>query len=616
VSGAVADRPREGWGWLPVLSIVVALGLLGVALADDAARDERSGAQTLFWLSLVVMFLPVALRALAGAISRREGLGLVLVLGLGLYLVKVLWAPTGFVLHDELTSLRTVNDILATGHTFDPNPIVSAYPFYPGLHLVTASLGDASGLGTFTAGLIVIGLARALLVGALFTVLLRVSGSPRVAAVGCLVYMGNPNFLFFTAQYAYESLALPMVIVTIAVVAAWGQRSRATVVLGGVLVAGVVLSHHMSAYAMTAALLGMTGAAVVLTRRRDVGLGEVTRLAPVAGLAVVLTLGWALFAAGGATNEELGPVFKSSAQALGNFVRTGSTGKVLFAAPGTGQKEALWATYVGFGSVGLVLVALPIGLWLQWRRRRSWTPLAIVVILAGAIYPLTLIPRLTAEGTEISNRASEFVFVGVGLLVAMVATGLVSPHGRRRWLLASPLAAAVTAVFLGGFIIGSAPYARLPGPYLPGGEERSVDVAGRNAARWLAAHVRPGTHVAADRVGALLASGTARVDPQSRAPRGVNFFSLLTDVRFDEPQRQIIRDTDTRYVVSDLRNAERLPAIGYYFHPAEPLARRRREPIRRVALLKYGMGSDVSRVFDSGDIVVFDTSLIAAQRRR
>ena len=55
----------------------------------------------------------------------------------------------------------------------------------------------------------------------LFLLFRRISGSPRIAGLGTAIYVANANFLIFGAQYSYESLALPLLVV----VAHGGRRA-------------------------------------------------------------------------------------------------------------------------------------------------------------------------------------------------------------------------------------------------------------------------------------------------------------------------------------------------------------------------------------------------------
>src|SRR5512142_2266147 len=80
---AVVDAPS--WGWLPALTFTGSLGILLLALASSLARLNANNAPVFMWAGLIVLFVPIAGRLLSADPTRRERIGLVIVLGLGLY---------------------------------------------------------------------------------------------------------------------------------------------------------------------------------------------------------------------------------------------------------------------------------------------------------------------------------------------------------------------------------------------------------------------------------------------------------------------------------------------------------------------------------------------------
>jgi len=98
IASAVADprpaplpSPATAWGWLPVVSVVTACGLLAIAVADTGARSSAAWAYPLFWAGLLGVFVPVAARLISSGAGRQERISLVLLLGIALYVVKVLY---------------------------------------------------------------------------------------------------------------------------------------------------------------------------------------------------------------------------------------------------------------------------------------------------------------------------------------------------------------------------------------------------------------------------------------------------------------------------------------------------------------------------------------------
>ena len=194
------------------------MGLLLVAAANIGARVSAPWAELAFYGGLLLLVVPFGLRLLMEAPSRRERLALVVVLGFALFACKYLRDPTWWGGYDEFLHVRTANDLLAGG-LFAPNSLLDVSPYYPGMELVTAALTQISGLPLFNAAFFTLAAARLIFVLALFLFFERASSSARIAGVASVIYMTNPHFLYFDAQFAYETMALPLAAVVLFLVA-------------------------------------------------------------------------------------------------------------------------------------------------------------------------------------------------------------------------------------------------------------------------------------------------------------------------------------------------------------------------------------------------------------
>jgi hypothetical protein len=251
-----ADNPLQ-LGLLGPLALSLAIGLLLMALAGDASRSGNGSAGWLFWAAILVMATPTVARQIGRAAPRAERIGSIVLLAIGLYLAKVCYAPGGFLFSDELVHLRAVNNLLTTGNLFQFDPLLPIVGRYPGLANVTAALSWLTGWSPTTAGLVLIGTARVTLALGLFLLFERLSGSPRPAGIACCVYVANANFLYWSAQYAYESLALPLAVLVIYA----GLRASSSperlrwLSCGTVAALAIVVTHHLTAYALGMCLL-------------------------------------------------------------------------------------------------------------------------------------------------------------------------------------------------------------------------------------------------------------------------------------------------------------------------------------------------------------------------
>jgi hypothetical protein len=615
------------------LALSAAAGLVLVALGNNAARESASGAEAMFWGGLVAIYAPIAFRLLSTSASRAERVSLALILGLSLFVVKILASPTGFVRFDELGTWRATNDVLQTGHLFSANPLIVSTAGFPGLEAVTAAIAQVTGLSVFHSGLIVLGVARAMLIVALFMFLESVTRSARAAGIGIAVYACNPSFLYFDSQFAYESLALPIALVLVLVAIQWSELSkpRRSPALGGllgalaILVAMVTVTHHMTSYALLAFFVAWMVLTARANRRSRAGApriptvgvrpGETLRATPGSSLVgpglpalllAAMSVAWFAFVAGPVTIDELGKVVSGAVNSTLGLILGSDGPKTLFA--GGGQTNTMGARALAVGSVIPMLVLIPIGLRRAWRGPDS-TTLRRALALTAVLYPVTLGLRLTLGGSETSQRASEFVFIGMAFLAGLVVTELRWPD---RWLRRNATALALTAVglvaFLGGFIIGELPATRQPGPFLVGAEDRSISPQGLDAARFAASALPAHSRILVDRQNGALMTSYGELNPVFGRIDGTPVTRILFGKTFNRADRRVIRDDLIDYIVVDRRLARGLPVLGYYVEAEEPGAFTRREPISVSAISKFRDVAGLSKVYVNGPITIYDTA--------
>ena len=610
---------RIALGAMPLLALAAAAGLIAVALGNNLAREGRPGGQPLFWAGLVLIYAPIAYRLLGGTASRGERLGLVLTLALSLYMVKVLRSPAEFVRFDELGWWRATHEAVLTGRLFEANPLNPATAGFPSLAAVTASLSQLTGISIFHSGLIVIGLARFVLVLALFLFLERITGSARGAGVGSVVYACNPSFLYFDVQFGYESLALAVAAAFLLTTLRWSRIERAAV--GGevtdvallvVLLAGTLaVTHHMTSLAIVGFLclwlllrwLRIRGGDLAETRFRGPLLAAVA-------IAAAFAL-WFAFVAGGETISELGGLFSRAFNSIVDLLTGNQGSKKLFS--GAGESQPLWARALAFASVVPVIALLAVGLRAIWRDRvrdSLWLALTVVAIL----YPVTLGLRLTEAGSETSQRASEFVFLGVAFLAAVLVARLPTREpgtilSRLRGVLIR-VALTVVAVlaFAGAFLLGELQATRQPGSYLVGAEDRSVTPQGVAAADFAAAHLEPRSRVLTDRTTATLLGSYGGMDPIFGRYDGISLPRVLFAPHFGHADERVIHGQSLSFVVVDRRLSREVPLIGYYVESDEPGAFVRRRAVGPRVLEKLQTVPGVSKIYSNGPIVIYDTS--------
>src|SRR6185312_4615280 len=353
-------------------------------------------------------------------LERRERVGLLLVLQVLLYFVTMLQYPLTFSSFDEFAHWRTAQDISVTGHLFQDNSLLTISPIYPGLEMVTNAVSDLTGLSLTLSGHIVVGVGHLLLVLALYLLFERVTGSARLAGIATALYMTNPHYVFFDAQYAYESIALPMAVFVLFVAARAVHlgdtlRTRLGFIIAAIVgVWTVVVMHHLTSYALMGFLLLWMLASLLRSRRTwdSVSLGIFVLL----GLASVAF--WLVYTQSRAL-AYLTPVVAGAIHQFQLILAGEAATRQLFHDYG-GDVTPLWQRVMASGSVGLILVGIVPGIFWIWRNRVN------AAVLALAVWALLYIPsqalRLSQAGIEVADRATEFVFLGLATVLAIGMT--------------------------------------------------------------------------------------------------------------------------------------------------------------------------------------------------
>lgn len=594
--------------------LLMALGVLVMASAANAGRAGVQGAlpQAGWVAGLVLVFLPAALRVLAAATPSAERVVVAVGLGLMLQFSRLLLNPTIFAFHDELIHAETLRQIEATGHLFTANPLLPVSSYYPGLEVVTDGVQALTGLPSFAAAAGTLLLARLIIVLAILGLTALITSSLRAGAVAVLVYLTNPQLLFFNSQYSYQTLALPLAVLSLYFVATRRQRRRSALVLPLASTAAVAVTHHLTAlllvvaYAVWVALVLVRGnrtpsgasAGNVADRHHSVR-GDRIALA-VLTLWGALVFGLTVLVPGNPLRSYLEAILGSSTADLAGLSEGHQT-KALFADT-AGSGPAPWERVLLIAAVLLATASLLVALGFvrsNWRRAR---PLALLLGLVALLYPVIPGGHLTRATAEVGDRAAGFVFLGTAVVL-----GAWWWQRRRRAWTGALFALACTVLFLGDVVLGAGPTAgQLPGPYQVSADARSVDAANLAAAHWLAVGVPRGGVVYGDRTSGLLAAAYGDQTTVLHVSTGIDASRLLLAPTFTSQDRALIRAAKLDYLIVDQRLATGLPHQQFYIESGEFGGGDRTAPVTTGALAKFGSVPGVERLYDNGSLVIYD----------
>ena len=614
MSTPVGDDQRNRWveplGWFPSLALLMAVGLLVMSVAFNAARDELAWAPVGYWAGMVVIVALPAARLLRGGVSRTERLAIVMSLGLALYWTSVLRSPSYLTGYDDLLNLRTLLDVLSSGRLFTENPLLLVNGLYPSLPVTTTALSQVSGMDPYLSTMVVSGLLRVILTLAIFLLFETISSSSWVGSVAALVYMTNPDFLFFNSSYVYESFALPFAVLAMWLLAERQAADRRTyqalTAVALFAVFAVVMGHHLTSAALAAALVIWSGA-TTYRRWRGQSLMPNQNVARMATITIIAVVAWSLYFATEMIKYVGSLTFTTLGGAIG-FITGNGAGRELFKTAGTATPSE--ERTIALITILIVVVTLPIGLVILWRTLRT-RPAALLLGVVALGYPASQVLRLTSSGgLEVASRANSFVFIGIAFTMALVAVGIIGYLSHVRRAVAQAVAASLVVVMFGGAVVlGSTWWSRLPGPFIVGGESRAISPEGAAAGTWMLAALGPDNRVAADRTNWLLvgSAGLQRVVFDARDV--VELWPLYADPTIDGDAIFTLRSQDIRYVLVDRRLSASIPRIGLYFDQDE-LRNPHTMPIPAAALAKFDADPRFDRIYDSGVIRIYDAQAI------
>ncbi len=590
-------------GLLPILMLTSTSGLLIVSFAYYISPYGDLAFEFFFFLGLLLIFVPNVVRLTSPATSRLERICLLCVVGICFYLVQLMISPLRVSSFDEFLHWRTAADIARTGHLFSENSMLPVSPYYPGLEIVTNALSTISELSTFQAGILVINAARLLMTLSLFLFYEQITRSSRMAGIATIIYMTNPHFLFFDASFSYETLALPLATFMLYILARYETRDkdhRWVIFTAWIVLASVTITHHMTDYVFVGLLI--LWAAVSLFRPSS----RSTRvhLVAIALFGVLLALAYAFLLRGNPVWGYLSSYFATALKELGHIIAGTSTTRPLFINPPGGQTP-IWDRLLMTASVAIVTFGLPFGLLSLWQQHRD-DALAIMFGIFSLAYPVTQVFRFTNFGSEITDRSAAFLFLPAAYVLTILITHF-WPTRKLNWEATSLVTYTILVVFLGGVILNSGPgWSSLPGPYVVVADGRSVEPEGIQASAWALSYLGPDNRVGTDRINQLLMNTFGDQHVVTGLDDKVDLSSVFFSSNLDPTEKAVLRSARADYLVVDLRLSTSLPLEGFYFETDDPDAFHLTSPISRAALTKFNTVRHINRLFDSGNIVIYD----------
>ncbi|MDQ2755647.1 MAG: hypothetical protein M3Y71_03645, partial [Actinomycetota bacterium] len=587
--------------------LLMTAGLLPMAYAVGAARAAGSSgtSQALYVLGLLVVFVPGAVGVLMP--HARTSTRVLLALGMAvlLQLTRLVLYPTRFMFHDELIHANVLRMLGDSGQLFSPNSLLPITSYYPGLEIATNGVQVLTGIGPHPAAVVILLASRLVIALALLLLVAHVTGSRRIGAAAVVVYACNPQMLFFNSQFSYQTLALPLAVFAVYLVASRRQGMRTSLVPGVLAVVAVSWTHHVT----TALLIGVFVLwwALELVLRR----GRSSSALPLGAMVVASAASFAvtLLNPGNTLFGYLGAIGESSVTAVERVLSGQQERKVFQNSAGVLTQP--WERAAIIASIVLTLAVLVPALWRARTLVRGRVALVVLLLLVAVVYPVIPGGHLTVSTAEVGDRAAGFVFLGVAFVVGW----WVWQHRARAWRTAV-LSAGAAVVFIGSIVLGAGSVsAQLPGPFRVSDDARSIDADNLAAASWMAENLPANSVVLADRIGGLLAAADGGQYAVTHIGTGIDASRLLLDPEFGPKDVALVKQARIRYLVADRRDANGLPNQGVYLENGEFGGDNRTTPVPASALRKFSSVPGVDAIYDNGSVVIYDLGALEGDTR-
>jgi hypothetical protein len=363
------------------------------------------------------------------------------------------------------------------------------------------------------------------------------------------------------------------------------------------LIAGVVVTHHMTSYALIVVLLAICLMPLPWLHQR------ISRPWTVVIAAIAMTAGWLVLVAR-TTVGYLAPVVVG---ALHETIRTiqgeAATRQLFGSSTSHAAQGPAWERLVALLSVVVVAVAVPLGARVVWRRYRD-RPTALVFAIAAVGYVLSLGLRLVPAAWETTVRASEFLFIGASFTLALFALWVLERYTGRVPRVGLALTALVLIV--GGVISTTPSSTRLAQPYRVAAQGANLEPQAAAVAQWVSETLGHGNRVAAEAADGrfLLVDGRQHVFVGTRPP----ISRILSTKALYPWEIADLKRYGIRYVVTDARQSSTDVSDGFYFFPGNDS-----RSSLAVAGRKF-LRAGATPIYDSGDIVVYDLKGTALTR--
>jgi hypothetical protein len=556
-----SDGPAH-WAWLfvPMFS----LPFLGYSFVVASRLSSSKLMYHYFWLGYLPSLVTIGLLVLRSNVGRLERSLLLTALGLIQCLPRFFRFPYGPVFFDEWLHWDQADRARDTLTLLRPSALGQVLGFFPGLHALVGSAARSTGLSVWAIALMLLAVEKPITLLAVRRLARQVGAPDRVAGAAALVAAVVPAALFFNSMFAYQSLALPIMMWGLVEFERLSQSTspRRLVIRFLTICAAVIVIHHITSYVMLIVCLLIFGVRMLLAPRprRNVLLQLECLLLFVSFIAL-----WTMLVARKIV-AYIGPELPTAEKVkaiFGGNPTGASTGSV------SEQRAGLFAgsTIPGYEKIVAVVWPLVIAaailfcVRMLFVGRIAWRRLSPYILLTGLL--AISFPLILTTSQETARRSWTFTYVGFAILFAF-AWGRSRARHKTGLFLALGVVSAV-----GGTASDINENYRVPGSYVYGSDTRSLTTEVLAAAKWTDDSFPEDTPILAERYLATPIGAIAHARPlvsSSLFP----FWEFYFDSKPTDRTEYILRYELDPVVFVDTQMFRKVPNQLVYFTKEEP----------------------------------------------
>jgi hypothetical protein len=367
---------------------------------------------------------------------------------------------------------------------------------------------------------------------------------------------------------------------------------------------GTIITHHVTSYFLLTYLILRAIVAVIVYKWND----TVSSFTNIALLAIVLILSYMVYIARSTIEYVSTPVI-SAILDLVKIAIGENEGRALFSGD-SGPGLAGYERVIVYSGALIILFGIAVSALLIWRYHRKQVTY-IVLGISALLYPVTQVLRFTENGSELGGRIGPFMFVGIAFTITIGVLFLyqgMQKH-RNRYLI---LVVLVSIMFYGNILVSFVRWAILPGDYLAAADARSIDIHSIEASNWLLKTFGPNNLIGSDRINTLIMAGYGRQQAVTASYDQVDVPGIFLDPQIDANEYDEICRGQIEFLIVDMRFVDYMPTLGFYYESGEMGALGyHSEPIYKGLFKKFEEISFMNRVYDSGNIVIYQVRNIA-----